>query len=196
MWVDMSYMDGKGLLPTGLLYLSWSSLSCLLGIHRAFCFDLAALGSHWSRYIHAAPCSYIQMCLLENMFTWFGSSSTCNIENQISRALSITSSLPLSSERYLRAFLGSWWRNMNLLSKWEKQLPLVPAILWFQQVWSPSTSTWCKGDTFHMLSSWLRCTCPWLRSFLWFYVQLSHQSIPPCQRPRRIGNNLPSLWYL
>ena len=90
MWVDMSYMDGKG-----------SSWSCLLGIHRAFCFDLAALGSHWSRYIHAAPCSYIQMCLLENMFTWFGSSSTCNIENRISRALSITSSLPLSTERYI-----------------------------------------------------------------------------------------------
>lgn len=45
------------------------------------------------------------MCLLENMFTWFGSSSTCNIENRISRALSITSSLPLSTERYLRAFL-------------------------------------------------------------------------------------------
>ena len=86
-------------------YFSWSSWSCLLGIHRAFCFDLAALGSHWSRYIHAAPCSYIQLCLLENMFTWFGSSSTCNIETRISRALSITSSLPLSTERYLRAFL-------------------------------------------------------------------------------------------
>lgn len=43
MWVDMSYMDGKGLLPTGLLLLvilvlpPWYTLS--------FCFDLAALGS-------------------------------------------------------------------------------------------------------------------------------------------------------
>ncbi len=131
---------------------------------------------------------------LENMYmVWL------KLENRISRALFHTAlwTGEIVFGPGCPSFVSrSWWRNMNLLSKWGKQLPLVPAISWLQQVWSPSTSTWCKGATFHMLSSWLRYICPWLRCFLWFYVQLSHQSIPPCQRPRRIGNNFPSSCYL
>lgn len=160
-------------------YFSWSSWSCLLGIHRAFCFDLAALGRHWSRYIHAAPCSYIQMCLLENMFTWFGSSSTCNIENRISRALSITSSLKLSTERYWRAFLLARlvMEKHELAFKVGETIAIGSSYI----VVSAGLITFNKylmqkGHFPHALQL-TALHMSMTTFFLWFYVQLSHQSM-------------------